>query len=415
MKKHLIVACLLLMGYTSIFAQSDLDSIQAAISRFSFGFESQDINLINKELSPTFSLGMSSYPATYNYLQPIMGSKGVSSIKFISLDRVEDEIFFVNTIAKVGSEREIEGIIAINSDNKIVFADVLDKLFGVSRYDKSEFVGSIPIEVNDDMIILSIKINDSDRSLKLQFDTGANGTALTKDVAESLSNVALKSHKISVVGGQTEVKKSSGNVFHLSDKIFLENQEFIVLNHNSENGTDGIIGLNIAHKFITEVDLDKKLMNFYTFGDYKAKENYEVIDITIPGGIMLIDGSLNIVGKKDAPSKFIFDTGAGYHLIAFESYVRKNRMLLTGFKPESQGTTISLGVSSPTFSGKAHSFTFAKKYTFSDMPVTLQASTGRKDITTMAGSIGFQLIKNFNFTIDMLRKRIYIHPDKQYR
>lgn len=415
MKNCLISIIIFLFSYTPIFAQSNLDSIKTTIKRFSSGFENKDINLINNEVSQKFSLGMNSFPGTRNYLQPIIGDKGVNSIEFLSLDRVEDGLTLVNVLAKVNNEKEIEGIIAIDSEYKIAFADVLDKLFKVSRYDKSEFIGSIPIEVNDDMIILSIKINDSDRPLRLQFDTGANGTALTKEVAENLSDIVYESQKTQVVGGQIEMKKSSGNTFHLSDKITLKNQGFIILNNSEGSTTDGIIGLNIAHQYITEVDMDKKVMNFYSFGDYIPQENYEILDITIPQGVMLIDGSLNIVGKKDAPGQFIFDTGAGYHLIAFESYVRKNRMLLSGFKPESQGSTVSLGFSSPTFSGKAHSFTFAGKYTFNDMPVTLQASTGRKNITTMSGSIGFQLIKNFNFTIDMLKKQIYIHPDKQYK
>lgn len=415
MKKLFLYAILLFsISINYSFAQINEDSIRSTIERFSLGFQKGDINLINEELSPYFSLGMNSFPLTANYINPLLKDKGLASIEFGSFKGMENGFSLISVTAKLKNYKEVEGIIAIDSNYKIMFADVLDKLFGVSRYNKSGFKGSIPIEVYEDMITLKIKINDSDRPLKLLFDTGADGTALTKEAADQLTSITYADHSAQVVGGNVQVKKSSGNIFHLSDQISLKNQGFIVLKNSLRKETDGIIGLNIAKEYIIEVDLDKKVMNFYSFGDYSSEENSSRINICTPEGIMMIDGSVNIVGKKDAPGKFVFDTGASYHLIAFEGYVRKNRLLLSGFKQESQGTTVSLGVVSPTFSGKTHSFTFADKYTFKNMPITLQASTGRNNITTMSGSMGIQVIKQFNFTIDLLKKCIYLKPNNGY-
>ena len=49
------------------------------------------------------------------------------------------------------------------------------------------------------------------------------------------------------------------------------------------------------------------------------------------------------------------DTGANYYLIAFSRFVRQNRLLLSGFKPEGNGATVSLGHSTPVFYGHARS------------------------------------------------------------
>ncbi|MBK5720350.1 aspartyl protease family protein [Dysgonomonas sp. Marseille-P4677] len=418
MKKQFLLCVLILFSVIidNITAQINKDKICATINRFSIGLQSGDTALINKELSSCFSLGMSSFPSIQHYLKPIIENNEVTDIEFVSVKNTENELTTVNVIAKLKNKKNIEGIIALDSNCKIVFADVLDRLFGVSRYNKSEFRGSIPIEVDDNIIVLTIKVNDSDQSLRLLFDTGADGTALTKEAASKLTSIVYKDHKTEVVGGSIQVKKSSGNVFYLSDQISLKNQGFIVLENTSDKQTDGIIGLNIAKEYIIEVDLDNKVMNFYSFGDYQPAQNYDRINIhASEGSIMMIDGSVNIVGKKDAPGRFAFDTGANYHLIAFENYVRKNRLLLSGFKPESQGTTVSLGLVSPVFNGKAHSFTFANKYTFENMPIALQASTGRGQITAALGSIGIQLIKQFNFTIDLLTKQIYLSPNKRYK
>lgn len=415
MKRFLLyIVFLLIVNYS--FSQTNEDSIRATIERFSSGFQKGNLDLINNELSSDFSLGTASLPSTASYFNPILNSSAITGVEFISVRGMEGGLSLINVMAKLKNDKKTEGIIAIDSSYKIVFADVLDKLFGVSRYDKSEYKGSIPIEVHENMITLKVRINDSDRPLTLLFDTGADGTALTKEAADQLTAITYADHSAQVVGGNVQVKKSSGNVFHLSDKISLKNQGFIVLGNSTNRGeTDGIIGLNIAKEYITEVDLDKNVMNFYSFGDYRPEQNSAGINICVPEGIMLIDGSVNIVGKKDASGKFVFDTGAGYHLIAFEGYVRKNRLLLSGFKPESQGTTVSLGVVSPTFSGKTHSFTFANEYTFENMPITLQASTGRNNITTMSGSVGIQIIKQFNFTIDLLKKYIYLKPNSFYK
>ena len=103
-------------------------------------------------------------------------------------------------------------------------------------------------------------------------------------------------------------------------------------------------------------------------------------------------------------------------MIAFSRFVRQNRLLLSGFKPEGSGATVSLGHSTPVFYGHARSLKVGSVVS-KNVPVTLQASTGgdSSNHTDVDGSIGIQFFSDFNFTIDLLRKVVHLSPRKKLK
>ena len=300
---------------------------------------------------------------------------------------------------------------------KIVFFTLLLLVSGINSgkcYAASELKAQIPFEFIDGSIILNIRINDNARPLKLLFDTGANGIAVDQHLADSLNLQSDFDKTTSVVGGSRRISISGNNTIHLADNLSLKNQNIAIFdNGSSRPGYDGIIGLNPAYYYIINVDFNKQIISFYSFGDYAFESEGELLDITVPGGIIVVPAKLDLIGKKTITGEFVFDTGANYHLIAFEQFVRKNRLLLSGFKPERESQTVSMGVSTPTYDGKAHSFSIGESITLEQMPVCLQASSGRNtgESKISDGSIGINLIKNFNFTIDLIRKKIHLKPN----
>jgi hypothetical protein len=279
-----------------------------------------------------------------------------------------------------------------------------------SASDRPELVAVIPFEFDGKAIIIPLKLNDSDTLLRFLLDTGADGMAISKALADSLHLSIAGSQDVSVVGGQLRIDISPGNTVHLTDEFALQNQRIAVFEHVGHD-LDGIIGLNIPKDYITQVDFDKKQLVLFAFGDYRYEGEGEIIKIQDQYKVMSIAGTLNVAGKEEVAGDFIFDSGANYTLIAFSRFVRKHRLLLTGFKSERQSATVSMGHSTPVFEGRAKSFAFSPNLVFTDIPVTLQASTSRNDDErTPSGSIGIHLIQKFNFTINLQKKEIFFSP-----
>ncbi|MDU1891654.1 MAG: retropepsin-like aspartic protease [Dysgonomonas sp.] len=389
------------------------DSIKSTLNTFNQGLKEKNTELVQNSFAPNFSLSTSSWPNAKSLLDIIMKNVNFESISYCSIEKQDENITLVKTKFILQDKKEHESLIAFNSDNKILYVDYFDRLFGQSRYRESRLAGVLPFTQDEESIILKIKLNDSNRVLSFLLDTGADGMAIRKALADSLNLNISHTQNANIVGGQTQVTISSGNTVHLSDSLTLKNQNMAIFEKVRSN-CDGIIGLNLVKQYITNIDFDKQQISFYTFGNYKYQDEGKTISVSMPYNLILIPGNLNLTGKKTVTGNFLMDTGANYHLIGFSRFVRKNRLLLSGFKPESEGSTVSLGHATPVFNGKAHEFAIGDAIVLNDMPITLQASgsseSTRKDIPD--GSIGIQLFSKYNFTIDLLRKEIHLAPRK---
>lgn len=390
------------------------DSIKAVISRLSEALNSSDIDKIKPDLNSDFSIHIATWPASGWYLSRILNSKMIESVEYLSVNSILEDTTLVNASFKSKDGKQKEAILAFDSQNKILFVDYFDQLYSSGRFAKSVLKDMIPFSIKDGSIILSLKLNSDTVPRQFLFDTGANGMAIRRSLADSIELSISKKQQTSVVGASLEVSISSGNEIHLNDSLSLRNQNIAIFEQIG-HGVDGIIGLNLCGEYIVNVNFDTQQLYLYSFGDYDFAQEGEILDIIIPEGIMLVPCAVNIVGKKEVSGHFVFDTGANYHAIAFEQFVRKNRLLLSGFKSEEQASTVSLGVSTPVFKGKASEFRIGEKIHQFDMPITLQASGGQSnnDKNAPDGSIGIQLLDQFNFTIDMLRKKIHLNPNKK--
>lgn len=284
-----------------------------------------------------------------------------------------------------------------------------------SVFAKAKEVTRIPFESRNGTIILTVKLNDFPRPLKLLFDTGADGMAVGQSLADSIGLKVARTQKASVVGGSMDISVSTGNTVHMGNFDF-KNQSIAIFKEMHKEGTDGIIGNVLARHYIVKVDYDRKEMLLYNFGDFEETSS-TAIPFSIPSGLFIIPGRLSITADQPHSGNFVFDTGAAYSLICFRPFVKQHRLLVSGFKAESHGSTTSMGVTTPTFAGKAAAFSFSDMPPLKDMSVTLMAGGGQSESWNPGfdGSIGVGLISRYNFTINMQKKEIYIIPNQNYK
>jgi hypothetical protein len=276
-------------------------------------------------------------------------------------------------------------------------------------------ITTIPFEMVHGAIVLKIKINDSNKTLRLLFDTGADGMALGKPLADSIGLKVTRSNNASVVGGAMQIDVSDGNEVYFENGFVLKNQGIAIF-PKMDKGLDGIIGNTMTKHYITKIDFNNYQLSLYEFDGYTYEKGGTVIPITVPAGLFIIPGNVEIVAGKTYTGNFVFDTGASYNLICFRPFVRQNKLLISGFQSEYQAATISMGIASPTFNGSANSFSFANAAAIKNMPISLMAGGGQNEGWNPGfdGSIGMGIISRYNFTINRKKNEIYLVPNHTY-
>lgn len=275
-------------------------------------------------------------------------------------------------------------------------------------------VARFPFESKNGTIILSVRINDYPHPLRLLFDTGADGMAIGQALADAIGLKVTRTQNASVVGGHMEIRISGGNQIHIADFV-LKNQSIAIFNElGAEN--DGIIGNALVKNYITRVDYDRKEILLYNFDDYDDEKGGTRVPVNDEDRLISISGTLNIKAEQPCEGKFVFDTGASYNLICFRPFVKQNRLLVSGFKSEYSGATTSMGVTTPTFSGKAASFSMGPMPAMRQLPVTLMAGGGQSESWDPGhdGSIGVRLISRYNFVINLQKKELYFKPNHSF-
>lgn len=407
--KKIITLFVALSVYVTLAAAST-DSIKVVLQAINQSLEEKDVTILEPHFAQNFSLGTASLPLAEKFLNNIYQNVKIKSFELVETDENQPKVapYLLHVETVLSDDKKSTSYIGLDTEYKILFVDFYDKQYSGSRFSVSKLRTTIPFLLNETGIMLSVKVNDSDKPLNFIFDTGANGLALTKEMAKELSVGTDRHQQSEAVGGIIKTSISENNKLTFEGGYEIKDQNIAIVPHLGE-GIDGIVGLNLTRTNIVKINQDKKQLELYSYGDYEDEQ--EFMTIKCPDALIDVPMSLNIRGRKDVQGNFILDTGANYKAIAFEKFVRKNRLLLTGFVVESEGSTESLGVLSHVYNGKVKTFQIGDKIIVNDMDITLQGSTGSSnDREIPDGSLGIQLLKNYNITIDLLRKRLWLVP-----
>ncbi|MFV0506895.1 MAG: retropepsin-like aspartic protease [Bacteroidales bacterium] len=386
-------------------AKINYDSL---INKIANAFATRDTALIRPLLASDFSISTQTWPTSRNMLHRIFVHSDLNckvelsnkDVQKLSEGRAKVELKYIfEDTTKLSN-------ITLDKNGKIEYVDYFDQQYGLFRDKPSKLVATIPFEYRNGEIVVKIKLNDNGKELNFLFDTGADGMAITDSLAKVQGLKVARSQSTSVVGGNVDVNISSGNTVHVGE-VSLLNCNIAIFNQRRGN-TDGILGLTLANRYIVNVDFDSSLIKLFNFGAYEDADKEHAVRITVPSGLAMIDGGLNVNGKEDVHGRFVFDTGAKFTLVCFNNYVSKNRLLVGGFDYDSVTNMTSFGQNTTIYNGQVDKFWFGnKQIVVENMPVSMQASSGNTDWAPDAdGSLGIRFTENYNFTINLVNKEI---------
>ncbi|MCH5719802.1 retropepsin-like aspartic protease [Niabella hibiscisoli] len=406
-KKIFLGINLLFLG---VAVQAQEAELKARIEKVSAAFLMHTDSLMRPFLAKDFSVGAYMGRAALKNLNAVLSNYKLNTLVYDRLQQ-KDSTWLVS--AKGHNTDSFVTHFYFNKNLELRHFDIADQLYGMNRNTESRKVATIPFESRNGSIILTVTLNKSQRPLKLLFDTGADGMMIHKALADTLGLVVSHQQQASVVGGNIDITISRNNTVHLNG--FAIDQQSIAIFGNRESGTDGIIGNTIAKRYITYVDYDRKEITLYTFGKFNDFQNGERVPVDVSSGNMQMDAILSVQKEKPIDAKFILDTGAGYDLIVFRPLVLKHKLLVDGFKADSSGATVSMGISTPVFYGKASQLKLLPGLTVNNLPVTLMGSGSSAASWRPGtdGSLGIRFISRYNFVINLMEKYVAFVPLKK--
>ncbi|WP_443937241.1 retropepsin-like aspartic protease [Pedobacter sp. MW01-1-1] len=411
MKSKIILAALILGAFNLARAQQGAKDL---IRQLNQTWATKSVDGLEKQLSPDFSVAAYTENTALNLLKGIVQQYPCDSVQYSGESKLNQGNKITITPFNKGKQGAQSSIIT-NEKYQILYLDIFDQLYGMNRYKPSKLRAKIPFEVQNGSIILSLKINNYPKPLRMLFDTGADGMAINTALASEIGLKSSREQNATVVGGNVKITVSEGNTIML-DTFAVKNQSIAIF-PEMHRDADGIIGNNITKKYITKVDYDKKELSLYDFGQYTYEDKGISVPIKSGSGIFIIPGDVTVTAGQTHTGNFVFDTGAGYNLICFRPFVKKNKLLVSGFKSEYNGSTTSMGMSTPTFAGTAVSFSFSNVPPLTNFPITLMAGGGQSETWNPGfdGSIGIRTISRYNFTVNLQNQEIHFVPNASFK
>ncbi|MEN2487084.1 retropepsin-like aspartic protease [Flavobacterium sp. B11] len=405
--KKILFFLMLIFGCT-IHAQNN---IQKSIKTFEKAFQNKNYNEIKDLLAPQFTVGVGDSSSNEFYLNGIFKAfPALDSIQIGKSVAIKNETFVLVDFCFNGKEKKPSQIV-FNSENKMLYVTFFDSLYRVDRHAQVKEVASIPFEIIENGIAIKIKLNKADREFLMLFDTGADGMALNPDSAYKAGVVVTKSKSASVVGGSQQVQYSADNTIYIGDQV-LKNQGLVIF---PKHGVyDGLFGANLLRNFITSVNFDTMTIDLYNFGNFTYWGKVKPLVFDYKSGLPVVKMNLTFEDKKTVEGSFTFDTGAGYDLIAYGPFNHKNN-LEASLKTEYTSVNYSLGKQTKIVGGAIPNIAINGN-NFPNVTIALQEyDEANKNWAFADGSLGIDLIRRFNFTINLLDKTVYLEPNKSFK
>jgi predicted aspartyl protease len=284
-------------------------------------------------------------------------------------------------------------------------------------------VEKIPFMVNNDHIIIKIRLDDSE-PLNFIFDTGAGATLISKTTADSLQFVSGSKRKNVGVSGEHKVMLIKGISIGIGESQIMENANLLSTQtyfEELDNGEQvhGVIGYDLLSKYVVEIDNNQQQLVLSKTSDYKYQGDGYELPIYIVQNLPIINAIVSTYNGTEFEGQFMVDTGARSDIIINSPTVFKYDLAENVGKHYTIRANIGTSTRRTKMRyGRLASFRFADQ-TFEDVPVAL--SSDNKGVLSMDfidGIIGNKLLKRFNMVLDYSRERIYLEPgeaiDQEY-
>ncbi|MEM0940830.1 MAG: PDZ domain-containing protein [Bacteroidota bacterium] len=277
-----------------------------------------------------------------------------------------------------------------------------------------EPITSIPFQLFGDHIIIQVSIDNSE-SLDFIFDTGSGYTVLDEDITKDLGLSGKKIEMKEATYYDWQIVKHNTitiNNFLMEKNIKVYSTDFDHLEISLGMDLDGIVGYDLLRSHSVYVNFDEKLISIYDLG--MAPQRGDAIPFTFDTRIPAIKGKVVLNNEELHDGIFYFITGAGTTLDFNTPYAAEYDIISKTGKHYSYLVKGLSKKETPHYEGRVLSFSFGKQK-IEDLPIGISTATeGIQASKVVAGIMGSQIIRMYNFTIDYGSNMVYLEKDKTY-
>ncbi|MEP4535407.1 MAG: PDZ domain-containing protein [Cyclobacteriaceae bacterium] len=274
-------------------------------------------------------------------------------------------------------------------------------------------ITSVSFELFGDYIILPVTLDNS-RELNFIFDTGSGLTIIDDEVGLELGFTGKEiemntTHNTMQLFKHHEVE-INGFPIEKNIKVYATDLEHLEISLGKD--IDGIIGYDIMHHHTIKINYSNQTMDIYEHG-YGPKNGKEVVfDLNV--SIPTVNGNVILNNEEAHPGTFFIMTGAGTTVDFNSPYAKKYNVL---DKTGKHYSYLVKGLSDEEtlhYEGHVISFEFGG-HTLEDLPIGIsQAKSGIQAHEHVAGIIGNHVLSQFDITIDLPKRRMYLEENENF-
>ena len=292
---------------------------------------------------------------------------------------------------------------------------IIGQFFNSGAKAQNTPVVTLPFVLNNDHIIIRLRLDDS-APLNFLFDSGAGGTLITKEAADSMlfktsskrKNIGVTgAHKVGVIKG---VKLSIGDKKLANITLLSTDKPLEELDDGRK--VHGIIGYPILSRYIIEIDYSEHVLIFYNRNSYTYSGNGQTLPLDFISNLPISRATIIMYNDMAFEGDFLVDTGArSYMIISSPSVVQYNMAENIGNYYNVRAKIGSSQKRTKFRHGKLRSVEFAG-HKFEHLPVALSSdSKGVLSLPDIDGIIGNRLLMRFKVIFDYQHGLIHLEPN----
>jgi predicted aspartyl protease len=273
----------------------------------------------------------------------------------------------------------------------------------------------IPFELHANLIVIPLRINDSD-TLRFLVDTGLGATLLTDTTV--VSTLGLKSirtvelnglgiHKSLQAHVVIDTKLQVGPAYSLHQNIIYISDDLLNLSSSIGTKIQGIIGYDLFANVVVTIDYARSrlILTQPVHYRYKKRKGFRLpIDMSDNKPYLNQAGLTGLQGKL--PNRILLDTGAG-HVLLVEAGVADSLQ----FKYADQRVNLGKGLNGPIIGrwGRVPSLAIGP-WSWPQVPAIFPDSMARKSTDPWQASLGGEFFRRFKLTFHYLDQYVVIKP-----
>jgi hypothetical protein len=189
------------------------------------------------------------------------------------------------------------------------------------------------------------------------------------------------------------------------------NHPIIVMEDNTDLGSNGIIGYSLFGHYVTEFDYDKNLMILHNPGEVQIDKSWTAIPIYFKNNnIPWIDASIVIDNEEPVPVSVYIDYAAGDNIVLLEKPGMKFSLPV-----ETTDIYIGRGLNGDIY-GKTGTISrlIIGKFEMTNIKASIADAAIRSRQDNADAILGNNILRRFNLIFDYYNKMIYLKPNSGF-